>query len=431
MAAEDIWAALQNQPGGMFGNPLFVGSLMGLGAAFNPQVDPMQAMGMGIQAQSQALQNQWAGDYKQLQIQQMLEERAKRQAQEQALSQLAGNPRIQSMMPSSVAGVLPMLPPGLQREAMGQAVQQAMAPPEVPDVDLVTGKLDAEKWTSQSLNQFSQSVQAGTPDYSLLDRKEDMGDFTGQGLDSKDIVGYGKEMNATPESVAEAIRTGDITRLQPRDPLDVPATRGSIQSYLNDVDRDLGPYRKVAGSLKRMAQSLAEGTNVGDIAVIYDLISTLDPNSVVREGEVALFQQARAMAEQIKSIYQKQHSQGFLTSIERQGLASLMRNIQEISQESYELARSDLQSRTEILRLPKSLNSVMPQISYPDATVWDKFKTANLTSGGVRTQAPPPPTTYSPEVLRKMAKFGISADDKDARQKLIDRMQQAREGTLR
>lgn len=71
------------------------------------------------------------------------------------------------------------------------------------------------------------------------------------------------------------------------------------------TDERVKRFSVQADALKRLDASVSENTPEGDIGIVYAYIKMLDPDSAVREGELALAGQARGVPEEIIGTYNR------------------------------------------------------------------------------------------------------------------------------
>lgn len=65
------------------------------------------------------------------------------------------------------------------------------------------------------------------------------------------------------------------------------------------------PFRQIAESFQRVADSAKDPSPAGDLALIFNYMKILDPGSVVREGEFATAQNATGIPDQLRNVYNR------------------------------------------------------------------------------------------------------------------------------
>lgn len=88
----------------------------------------------------------------------------------------------------------------------------------------------------------------------------------------------------------------------------------TLRNNLKQELKDIG-YQNVEGAYQK-TQKVAENKS-GDLSLIYSYVKVLDPNSVVREGEIALTSQAPSVAQQLARTYSRVAKGRLMTPEER------------------------------------------------------------------------------------------------------------------
>lgn len=104
------------------------------------------------------------------------------------------------------------------------------------------------------------------------------------------------------------VRYGPDNRQVASVPEQVDADKG-LPKLVNDISDDL--YKESTdftvqfGSVGRIRQSAADPSAAGDMAMIYNYMKLLDPNSVVREAEYATAENARGVPSTIRNLWNR------------------------------------------------------------------------------------------------------------------------------
>lgn len=157
----------------------------------------------------------------------------------------------------------------------------------------------------------------------------------------------------TPESLAEAQRTGDIGKIKEKEAPTKPKTivkevdlgnvvelhysDGSVQTRTKGVAPSAGggsketaeglrkefttqttPYRGVADAFQKIKTAALNPSAANDLSLIFGYMRALDPASTVREGEFANAQNAGGIDATIRNLYNKVASGERLTQSQRQ-----------------------------------------------------------------------------------------------------------------
>ena len=157
----------------------------------------------------------------------------------------------------------------------------------------------------------------------------------------------------TPESLAEAQRTGDIGKVKEKEAHVKPKTivkevdlgnvvelhysDGSVQTRTKGVAPSAGggsketaeglrkeftgqttQYRGVADAFQKIKSAALNPSAANDISLIFGFMKALDPTSTVREGEAATAENARGVSEDIRNLYNKVNTGQRLSQQQRQ-----------------------------------------------------------------------------------------------------------------
>lgn len=127
-----------------------------------------------------------------------------------------------------------------------------------------------------------------------------------------------------------------------------PPTFGQIITARNAYKRHTDAAFTVIDSAQKIETALAQGGGIQDIAALYGLIRNLDPESVVREGEINLTQQGLSQLSRLQLYGQKLIQDRTLTNTQRREILELTRSIvKQVSrvQTDYETNTRDLADR--------------------------------------------------------------------------------------
>ena len=115
------------------------------------------------------------------------------------------------------------------------------------------------------------------------------------------------------------------------------ADLSAIGQKMGSVSADIGAaYSNYNGLIK----ALNDETGIGDVSAIFNFMKTLDPDSVVRESEFALAENAAGLFASIENKYAKMKEGTGLTPKAREDMAALALQLIEGYEDSYERARS-------------------------------------------------------------------------------------------
>lgn len=222
-------------------------------------------------------------------------------------------------------------------------------------------------------------------------------------------------------TVAEAQRTGDISRIKPRSAPEKPVTRtGSddlgdrVRTYFSDgsfkdTPKGVAPttgggkspesaeglrkeftaqtaqYRGVADAFVKIKNAAMNPSAANDLALIFSYMRALDPASTVREGEFATAQNAAGVDVQVRNLYNKVVSGERLSQPQRQDflqssygmVESQMPNLQQIVDRYTDIANRSGLNPKDIVNNP--LQSLMiPRLTSDNDPVFEKLKKGDL-----------------------------------------------------
>jgi hypothetical protein len=146
---------------------------------------------------------------------------------------------------------------------------------------------------------------------------------------------------------------------------DPTAVAQAAMKLQNDYRAATKPSYARAQAYESMVEAAKNPSPKGDLTMVYSFIKALDPDSVVREGEISLLNANRSVPDSIKGYAQKLHSGQSLLPKERE---DLIKQAQTLTNSDYKRSRNDIQAyRDNSKRL-----GLDPDLYAPDP--YDKFK---------------------------------------------------------
>lgn len=122
---------------------------------------------------------------------------------------------------------------------------------------------------------------------------------------------------------------------------DPTAVAKAAMSFQNDYRTATKPSYARAQAYESMMQAAADPSAKGDLTMVYSFIKALDPESVVREGEISLVNSNRSIPDQVKGYAQKLATGKNLLPEER---ADLIKQAQTLTQTDYKRSRNDVKA---------------------------------------------------------------------------------------
>lgn len=222
-------------------------------------------------------------------------------------------------------------------------------------------------------------------------------------------------------SVAEAQRTGDISKIKPREapakpksidktvdlgnvveiyytdgtvekrPKGVAPTAGggkspeSAEGLRKEFTAQTAPYRGVADAFVKIKNAALNPSAANDLALIFSYMRALDPASTVREGEFATAQNAAGVDVQVRNLYNKVVSGERLSQPQRQDflqssygmVESQMPNVQQLVDRYTGIATRSGLNPEDIVTNP--LQSLMiPRLTSDNDPMFEKLKKGDL-----------------------------------------------------
>lgn len=174
---------------------------------------------------------------------------------------------------------------------------------------------------------------------------------------------------------------------------DPTAVAKAALSFQNDYRNATKSSFARASAYNAMIEAMKDPTPKGDMAMVYSYIKALDPDSVVREGEIDLVNANRSIPDRIKGYAQRLATGKSLLPSERQDLLEQARNL---SFTDYNRSRNDIRAfRDNAARL-----GLDPELYAPDPYQGVDFGPRKLGGGGGGQQAAPVVRKYNPATGR-------------------------------
>ena len=122
---------------------------------------------------------------------------------------------------------------------------------------------------------------------------------------------------------------------------DPTAVAKAAMSFQNDYRAATKPSYARAQAYASMMQAAKDPSAKGDLTMVYSFIKALDPESVVREGEIDLVNANRSVPDKVKGYAQKLATGQNLLPNERQ---DLIKQAQTLTQTDYKRSRNDVKA---------------------------------------------------------------------------------------
>lgn len=180
---------------------------------------------------------------------------------------------------------------------------------------------------------------------------------------------------------------------------DPTAVAKAAMSFQNDYRTATKPSYARAQAYESMMQAAADPSAKGDLTMVYSFIKALDPESVVREGEIALVNSNRSIPDQIKGYAQKLATGKNLLPEER---ADLIKQAQTLTQTDYKRSRNDVKAYRDNagrLGLDPDLYAPDPYAGFKPASATES-KTATLSDIAATAKASGRTTAEVTQALR-------------------------------
>ena len=165
-------------------------------------------------------------------------------------------------------------------------------------------------------------------------------------------------------------------------------TYETISQYGKDFQRVTSGFAEAYSGYARLVEALNSGTGVGDVATIFGFVRTLDPTSVVKEGEYNLAANAGGLWDQLTNIITKYKTGQALPPAVRQDIADLSRALMNSYIDEYDRVRGNYTRRIEQLD-GTTTEDILTQLGTPIELVSQK----SVSSAGGSPSAPAAPIT--------------------------------------
>jgi len=119
-----------------------------------------------------------------------------------------------------------------------------------------------------------------------------------------------------------------------------------VGNRFTDVSEDIGAAYM---NYRQLIKALDAQTGIGDISAVFNYMKTLDPDSVVREGEFALAKDAAGLFQRLSNIAEEAKTGKGLTSKARAEMRNLATDLIESYEDKYESVRDKEEARIRYL----------------------------------------------------------------------------------
>lgn len=124
-----------------------------------------------------------------------------------------------------------------------------------------------------------------------------------------------------PDSVKQAVEVGDPGVLKER------LGFGDVMAQRERFQKQLSPLRAAAQASSQINELVQQEGAFSDVATVYSLIKFLDPESVVREGEVSLMQTAMPIYDRLNTFVKRITDGGMVGPTLRKDITETMRRL--------------------------------------------------------------------------------------------------------
>ena len=241
-----------------------------------------------------------------------------------AISSLAGDPESGILPSAGRPATAPSFDAGGAAQFLAQQGEYEKALPMLQSLQPKREKLGAgeavyENGKKLYENPKEKSLPGAVQEYQFAQGQGYKGSFVDFQLDQK---------NAGASKVAVDMR-------------DPTAVAKAAMGFQNDYRAATKSSYARAQAYESMMQAAADPSAKGDLTMVYSFIRALDPDSVVREGEVKLVEANRSIPDQIKGYAQKLATGKNLLPEERQDLIKQARTLTETD---YKRSRNDVKA---------------------------------------------------------------------------------------
>jgi hypothetical protein len=224
---------------------------------------------------------------------------------EEMLEKAFSDPKVLEMLPPELRGVVPFLDNNSRVQLLGEVLKQRNKPLEPPKTreikigsEIVTQEFDP---TTGSWRELARGARFAPP--------------TSVNVNTTDP-------NALPLEIAK---------------------------FEQNLAEDWEKSAKAAADAVRVHQTISTGlaanNGLGDLSAIYGFVKSLDPGSVVREGEVDLMNSAKSLIQQMKGAVDRAKAGNLFTPELRATMQQLSDQLLLVAQESYRRSEQGFQDR--------------------------------------------------------------------------------------
>ena len=229
--------------------------------------------------------------------------------------------------------------------------------------DLYRNNLNTSNIQNQ-VQQFNATVPKSTQgqlvfDYARLNGRMD--DFN-----SRDPIKLQQLTREARVDAGEAMVVGVDKRFMEKQTYDYMT---QIGTQFKGISEDIGSAYM---NYRQLIKALDAQTGIGDISAVFNYMKTLDPDSVVREGEFALAKDAAGLFEKLSNIVTEAKTGKGLTTTARAEMRSLATDLIESYEDKYESVRDYHKGKIEYQQgTDEDVSNFLGEFKqlYPNATI--------------------------------------------------------------
>ena len=229
--------------------------------------------------------------------------------------------------------------------------------------DLYRNNLNTSNIQNQ-VQQFNATVPKSTQgqlvfDYARLNGRMD--DFN-----SRDPIKLQQLTREARVNAGEAMVVGVDKRFMEKQTYDYMT---QIGTQFKGISEDIGSAYM---NYRQLIKALDAQTGIGDISAVFNYMKTLDPDSVVREGEFALAKDAAGLFEKLSNIVTEAKTGKGLTTTARAEMRSLATDLIESYEDKYESVRDYHKGKIEYQQgTDEDVSNFLGEFKqlYPNATI--------------------------------------------------------------
>jgi len=139
-----------------------------------------------------------------------------------------------------------------------------------------------------------------------------------------------------PNSVKAAVAAGDPGLLKER--LGFSDVMGQRERF----DKRLAPLRQASQASAQIGSLVNQRGAFSDVATVYSLVKMLDPESVVREGEVSLMQTAMPLYDKLQTYVGRVKEGGLIGDVLRRDIVETMNRLNKLYARNAEKLRTEI-----------------------------------------------------------------------------------------